>query len=97
MGTIMKIPDKKKLVTIILLEIIIYIICMIPSHSKMYYEEKKMETEKYTAVFYSCTYYHKILKDEPYGPDTHICESGVIIRLFHCIFVYTEEAQLVTL
>ena len=54
----------------------------------MYYEEKKMETEKDTAVFYSITYYHKILKDEPYGPDTHICESGVIIRLFHFIFVY---------
>ncbi len=63
----------------------------------MYYEEKKMETEKDTAVFYSITYYHKILKDEPYGSGTHICESGVIIRLFHFIFVHTEGAQLVTL
>lgn len=97
MWTAMNIQKENKLYTIVLLALIIFVICMIPRHSEMYYEEKKMETEKYTAVFYSCTYYHKILKDEPYGPDTHTCKSGVIIRLFRFIFVYTDGATLVTL
>ncbi|MGN1087466.1 MAG: hypothetical protein ACI4Q5_10545 [Porcipelethomonas sp.] len=89
----MKIQNKKKFFIVTLL---ILIILMMPIHTEKYYEEDKIEVSRYTAILYSYTYYHQIIKENPYGSDTHSCKSGTILRILWFTDVDDYGTQLVT-